>query len=54
MNQDAMNRMEAAQVAELKIVPGATHLFEERGTLQQVERLAGDWFERHLRAPSRP
>jgi putative phosphoribosyl transferase len=54
MNQDAMHRMEAAQAAELKIVPGATHLFEEPGTLQDVERLAGDWFERHLRAPSHP
>ena len=54
MNQDAMNRMEAAQVAELKIVRGATHLFEEPGTLQEVERLAGDWFERHLRARSHP
>jgi len=29
-------------------VPGATHLFEEPGTLEEVARLAGDWFERHL------
>jgi hypothetical protein len=33
---------------ELKIVPGATHLFEEPGTLQEVARLAADWFQRHL------
>jgi putative phosphoribosyl transferase len=33
---------------ELAIVPGATHLFEEPGTLEAVARLAGDWFERHL------
>lgn len=35
---------------ELKIVPGATHLFEEPGTLQQVARLATRWFSRHLGA----
>ncbi len=29
---------------DLQIVPGATHLFEERGTLEEVSRLAGDWF----------
>jgi putative phosphoribosyl transferase len=32
----------------LEIVPGATHLFEEPGTLEQVARLARDWFVRHL------
>ena len=32
----------------LEIVPGATHLFEEPGTLEQVAQLAGDWFVRHL------
>jgi hypothetical protein len=30
------------------IVPGATHLFEEPGALDQVALLASDWFERHL------
>ena len=35
----------------LKIVPGATHLFEEPGALEQVAQLAGDWFGRHLKAP---
>ena len=35
----------------LKIVPGATHLFEEPGALEQVAHLAGDWFGRHLKAP---
>ena len=48
MNQDAMSRMEAARVLELKVVPGATHLFEEPGTLEQVQRLAGEWFERYF------
>ncbi|MFG2482960.1 phosphoribosyltransferase family protein [Streptomyces virginiae] len=32
----------------LEIVPGATHLFEEPGALDEVARLAGDWFTRHL------
>jgi putative phosphoribosyl transferase len=34
---------------ELVLVPGATHLFEEPGTLEQVARLAADWFVRHLK-----
>lgn len=33
---------------ELAIVAGATHLFEEPGTLDQVAQLAGEWFSRHL------
>lgn len=33
---------------ELVIVPGATHLFEEPGTLDQVAKLAADWFRHHL------
>ena len=33
---------------EMVIVPGATHLFEERGTLEQVARLAARWFSSHL------
>lgn len=33
---------------ELEIVPGATHLFEEPRTLEQVARLATDWFTRYL------
>ena len=32
----------------LELVPGATHLFEEPGTLDQVVGLAADWFARHL------
>lgn len=35
-------------VRELVIVPGATHLFEEPGALEQVAVLAADWFARHL------
>ncbi len=33
---------------ELRIVPGATHLFEERGALEQVAEWTGEWFARHL------
>jgi pimeloyl-ACP methyl ester carboxylesterase len=46
MNRDAMRQMKAH--VELEIVPGATHLFEEPGTLEQVERLAARWFGRYL------
>lgn len=49
LNQEAKARMQAAHV-ELKLVPGATHLFEEPGTMEQVERLAGDWFVQYLKA----
>jgi len=37
-------------VKHLAIVPGATHLFEEPGTLEEVARLAAGWFTRHLGA----
>jgi dienelactone hydrolase len=48
MNQEARARMRAR--VELTIVPGATHLFEERGALDQVAAAARDWFLEHLRA----
>jgi dienelactone hydrolase len=47
LNRAAMRRMRAAHV-ELEIVPGATHLFEEPGTLEQVSRLALAWCRRYL------
>jgi predicted phosphoribosyltransferase/dienelactone hydrolase len=37
----------------LEVVPGASHLFEEPGTLEQVARLATDWFLAHLAVPPR-
>jgi len=46
MNESAMRRMIAP--VELAIVPHATHLFEEPGTLEEVQRLALDWFNRHV------
>lgn len=47
MNQWALDRLKAEQ-KELKIVSGATHLFEEPGTLEEVANLAGEWFKRYL------
>jgi len=46
MNQEAFDRMTC--VRDMKIVPGASHLFEEPGALEQVAQLAGNWFEKHL------
>lgn len=46
MNQDAMSKMHC--VTKLEIVSGATHLFEEPGTLDQVGNLAKAWFTRYL------
>jgi pimeloyl-ACP methyl ester carboxylesterase len=46
LNNQAMAQMSAEK--KLVIVPGATHLFEEPGTLEEVARLAADWFLRYL------
>jgi dienelactone hydrolase len=46
MNREALAMLHVEK--ELEIVPGATHLFEEPGTLEQVARSARRWFERHL------
>ena len=48
MNQDAFRQMHMEE-KKLEIVPGATHLFEEAGTLEEVASLARDWFKRELR-----
>lgn len=39
---------------EMRIVPGATHLFDEPGALEQVAELAADWFSRHLAGRTAP
>ncbi len=49
LNRDALARLRCPR--HLEIVPGASHLFEEPGTLDQVSRLARDWFAHHLRPP---
>jgi pimeloyl-ACP methyl ester carboxylesterase len=46
LNRAAMRRMHAP--VQLEIVPGATHLFEEPGTLDVVSQLALRWCRRHL------
>jgi putative phosphoribosyl transferase len=46
MNQEALGLLQVEK--ELRIVPGATHLFEEPGTLEEVARLAAEWFSSHL------
>jgi dienelactone hydrolase len=53
----AMNREALAQLPvekDLAIVPGATHLFEEPGALEEVARLATAWFTRYLRPSGEP
>jgi putative phosphoribosyl transferase len=49
MNRDADQQMKSPR--RLEIVRGASHLFEEPGALEQVARLAGDWFKEHLQLP---
>ena len=50
MNKEALAQLNCEK--ELKIVPNATHLFEEPGTLEEVARLATEWFKRHLSGES--
>ncbi|MEZ5361877.1 MAG: alpha/beta family hydrolase [Bryobacterales bacterium] len=47
LNHEALSALQCPK--RLAIVPGATHLFEEPGALEEVARLAKGWFERHLR-----
>jgi putative phosphoribosyl transferase len=46
MNREAMARMQCE--VKLELIPGATHLFEEPGALEQVAHLASEWFRRYL------
>ena len=46
LNEDAFGQLRCAK--RLEIVPGASHLFEEPGTLEVVSRLASSWFARYL------
>jgi putative phosphoribosyl transferase len=48
MNRSALAEMPPETDATLQIVPGASHLFEEGGTLEQAARLARNWFIAHL------
>jgi len=46
LNEQARDRMRCD--VKLEIIPGATHLFEEPGTLEKVAQLASDWFAKHI------
>jgi putative phosphoribosyl transferase len=51
LNRDAARQLRCEH--QLAVVPGATHLFEEPGTLEAVAALAADWFVGHCRAAHR-
>ncbi|RKH14252.1 alpha/beta hydrolase [Corallococcus sp. CA053C] len=51
MNRAALRLLRTEK--QLDIIPGATHLFEEQGALEQVAALAGRWFVHHLTGPGR-
>jgi putative phosphoribosyl transferase len=51
LNQEALEQLRVTK--RLEIVPGATHLFEEPGTLEEVARLARSWFQRYLTPASK-
>lgn len=49
LNQKALLQMKGASAKRLVIVPGAGHLFEEKGTLEEAAMHSVSWFETHLR-----
>jgi putative phosphoribosyl transferase len=53
LNQQAHQAMVRCE-SRVAVVPGATHLFEEEGTLDQAAELARDWFTEHLTAVGHP
>jgi dienelactone hydrolase len=48
LNRQALAKLETEK--QLEVIPGAGHLFEEAGALDEVARLAREWFQRHLRS----
>ena len=46
LNEDAYERLPCEKA--LRIIPGASHLFEEAGTLEMVTQMASEWFVDHL------
>jgi len=48
MNKRALELLGDAEVKELAIIPGATHLFEEPGKIEEVAQITADWFECYL------
>lgn len=53
LNQDALQRLGCSD-KNMLIIPGATHLFEEPGTLEEVARLAADWFSSRFALKNEP
>jgi pimeloyl-ACP methyl ester carboxylesterase len=54
LNRRAAAAMTSTPAVELEIVSGATHLFEERGTLERVAELAASWFRRFVQDGPNP
>jgi putative phosphoribosyl transferase len=52
LNEEAHERLQCEK--QLAIVPGATHLFEERGALEQVAQMAASWFSAHIAHAEHP
>lgn len=50
LNREAIAQLPRQTVRRLEIIPGATHLFEEPGALDQVAQLACHWFQQHLKS----
>jgi putative phosphoribosyl transferase len=48
LNERALDQMQGGENKKLMIVPGASHLFQEPGTLEYAARLARDWFQTYL------
>jgi putative phosphoribosyl transferase len=48
MNKRALGLLSNAEAKELAVIPGATHLFEETGKIEEVAQIAADWFESYL------
>ena len=46
LNRDAHAQLNCTK--QMRVIPGAGHLFEEPGALEQVSQEAADWFERHF------
>ena len=49
LNKDALNKLKIAN-KELSLIPGASHLFEEPGALEEVAKLAAKWFQKYFLA----
>ena len=48
LNEKALAQMQSGAITKLTVVAGASHLFEEAGTLEYAAGLARDWFQMHL------